>query len=215
MRKIFLALMCIASVAMFTACIGGNANKKTADGKTETEAKAEDIKESGFAVKYKTGYGTYIYTRKGSDKRLDNLDSDGRQSVYIETYIKGEGYTGYGYNDGAWNVGDISARQTVNNYYASGIQDLTKYFVAKGYSKTGTTKICGKECDVYSGQLTENLNIAAYDGFYKDKQGEIAVWNGITMRTKLDGKIISEVVALSFDIPNEAFGKTTEVTWIK
>lgn len=213
MKKVFLALMCMASVAMFTACIGGNTKKQATDGKTET--KIEKIRESGFAVKYTTNYGTYIYTCKGSDKRLDKFDSDREQSVYIETFIKGEGYTGYGYDDGAWDIGDISARQTVNNYYASGIQDLTKYFVAKGYSKTGTIKICGKECDVYSGQLTENLNIAAYNGFCKDKQGEIAVWNGITMRTKLDDKIISEVVALSFDIPNEAFGKTTEVTWIK
>lgn len=206
-------MMCLASVAMFTACGGGNANKKTTDGKAET--KTEEMKESGFAVKYTTDYGTCIYTRKGSDKRLDNFDSDGGQSVYIETFISGEGYTGYGYDDGAWDMGDITARQRVNNYYASEIQDLTKYFVEKGYSKTGTTKICGKECDVYSGQLTENLNIAAYHGFNKSKLGEIAIWNGITMQTKLNGKITSEVIALSFDIPSEAFGKTTEIKWIK
>ena len=206
--------MCMATVAMFTACSGGAANKKAADGKAET--KTEEMKESGFAVKYTVNGSTCIYTRKGSNKRLDLFGSTGEQSVYIETYIKGDGYTGYGYDDGSWNIGDISARQTVNNYYSSGIQDLTKYFTTKGYSKTGTTKICGKECDVYSGQLSEKLNIAVYDGFHnKDKQGEIAVWNGITMRTKLDGKITSEVVALSFDIPDEAFGKTTDITWIK
>ena len=214
MKMIFTAMMWLAAVTMFPACSGGNANKKTATGKAET--KIEKMKESGFAAKYSVDGGTCIYTRKGSDKRLDIFGSNGEQSVYIETYIKGEGYTGYGYDDGSWNIGDISARQTVNNYYSSDIQDLTRYFTAKGYSKTVTTQICGKECDVYSGQLTENLNIAVYDGFYnKDKQGEIAVWNGITMRTKLDGKTTSEVVALSFDIPDTAFGKTTEVTWIK
>ncbi|MDO5571117.1 MAG: hypothetical protein Q4F97_06585 [Bacteroidales bacterium] len=146
---------------------------------------------------------------------MDIFETDGEQSVYIETYIKGDGYTGYGYGDGSWSTGDIGARQSVNNFYADGIQDLTKYFTAKGYSKSGTTKICGKECDVYSGQLTENLNIAAYDGFREGKQGEIVVWNGITMRTKLDGKTTTEVVALSFDIPDEAFDKTTNITWIK
>lgn len=41
MKKTFLVLMCMASVAMFTACIGGNANKKTADGTTETKTEAK------------------------------------------------------------------------------------------------------------------------------------------------------------------------------
>lgn len=37
MKHTFLVLMCMASVAMFTACIGGNANRKTVDGKAETK----------------------------------------------------------------------------------------------------------------------------------------------------------------------------------
>lgn len=213
MKKLLLALMCITGVALFNVCFGGNTENQATDGKVET--KTEDMKTSGFAVKYQTGYGTYIYTRKGTDKRLDYFDSDGKHDIYIETYIRGEGYTGYGYTNGSWSMGDIQARQIVNNIYASGIQDLSKYYVAKGYSKTGTIKICDKECDVYSGQLTENLNIAAYDGFYQGKQGEIAVWNGITMRTKLEGTITTEVVALSFDIPEEAFEKNTDITWIQ
>lgn len=35
MKKIYLALMCMAAVTMFTAC-GGNANKKAVDGTTDT-----------------------------------------------------------------------------------------------------------------------------------------------------------------------------------
>jgi|GEM_PF-2249032 len=34
-------------------------------------------------------------------------------------------------------------------------------------------------------------------------------------RRKIGGKVKTEVVALSFDIPDEAFAKITEVTWIK
>lgn len=43
MKHTILALLCMAVVTMFTACIGGNANKKTADGKAKakTEEKAE------------------------------------------------------------------------------------------------------------------------------------------------------------------------------
>lgn len=46
MKKIYLALMCMAAVTMFTACGGGNSNKKTADGKAEakTEAKSDSKK---------------------------------------------------------------------------------------------------------------------------------------------------------------------------
>jgi len=70
---------------------------------------------------------------------------------------------------------------------------------------------------VYSGKLTEKLKVAAYGDLRAetDEEGEIVVWNGITMRTKIGEKVKTEVVALSFDIPDEAFTKTENITWIK
>jgi len=44
MKQIFTALMCMVAVAMFTAC-GGNANKKNADGTTETKSTVEVVSE--------------------------------------------------------------------------------------------------------------------------------------------------------------------------
>ena len=65
MKKIFLALMCMASVAMFTACGGGNVNKKTADEKAETKAEAKaglfDINDNQINAADENYYSTMKY----------------------------------------------------------------------------------------------------------------------------------------------------------
>ena len=222
MRKVFLALMCMASLVIMTACGGGNAKKdasgETAEVKKETKAsKSDDIKESGFAIKLQYDDAIAIYTRKGSNKRLDMVYDDGSHSIGIEARIPGEGYTGYAYDGETWTDESLAGRQEVNNFYAEYLQDLTRHFVNKGYAKTGSETICGKSCDVYSGKLTEKLKVAAYGSLRAktEEEGEIVVWNGITMRTKLSGKVMTEVIALSFNIPDEAFTKTAEITWVK
>lgn len=223
MKKTILTIMLIAAVVAMTACGGGNSNKKAADNTSETKketksgASLEEMKEAGYALKYKTGDGTdVIYTRKGSNSRLDLISSDDSHWIGIEAYIKGDGYTGYEYEYGEWRDDSYTGRQMANNYYYSSIQDLTKYFINNGYAKSGTVSICGKTCDVYAGQLTERLKVAVYDDFDSTQaQGEIAVWNGLTMRLTLNGKVRAELVAISNNVPDKAFTKTTEITWIK
>jgi len=222
MKKVFLSMVCMASLVMMTACGGGNAKKESSEGtaevKKEAKATLDDLKESGFAIKLKyDGDVIAVYTRKGSNKRLDMIYDDGSRKVGIEARIPGEGYTGYDFDGETWTDESYSGRQEVNNFYAEFLQDLTRHFANKGYAKTGSETICGKSCDVYSGKLTEKLKVAAYGDLRAetDEEGEIVVWNGITMRTKIGGKVKTEVVALSFDIPDEAFTKTENITWIK
>lgn len=222
MKKVFLAMMCMASLVIMTACGGGGAKKESSEGaaevKKEAKANLDDLKESGFAIKLKyDGNVIAVYTRKGNNKRLDMIYDDGSRKVGIEARIPGEGYTGYDYDGETWTDESLSGRQEVNNFYAEFLQDLTRHFVKNGYAKTGSETICGKSCDVYSGKLTEKLKVAAYGDLRAetDEEGEIVVWNGITMRTKIGGKVKTEVVALSFDIPDEAFTKTENITWIK
>lgn len=224
MKRVILSMVvCMASLVLMAACGGGgNAEKEssegTAEAKKEAAATLDDLKESGFAIKLKyDGDAFAVYTRKGDNKRLDMIYSDGSRRVGIEARVPGEGYTGYRYDGETWADESLYGRQEVNNFYAEYLQDLTKHFVNKGYAKRGSETICGKSCEVYSGKLTEKLKVAAYGDLRAetDEEGEIVVWNGITMRTKQGGKVITEVVALSFDIPDEAFTKSENITWIK
>ncbi|MBR4044847.1 MAG: hypothetical protein IKJ10_09455, partial [Bacteroidaceae bacterium] len=78
MKKVFLSMVCMASLVLMTACGGGGAKKEGSEGTTEVkkEAKAtlDDLKESGFAIKLKyDGDVIAVYTRKGSNKRLDMI----------------------------------------------------------------------------------------------------------------------------------------------
>ena len=223
MKRAFLSMVCMVSLVMMTACGGGGNAKKdgseeTAEVKKEAKATLDELKESGFAIKLKyEGDAIAVYTRKGSNKRLDMIYGDGSRSVGIEVRIPGEGYTGYDYDGEMWTDESYYGRQEVNNFYAEFLQDLTRHFTNKGYAKTGRETICGRSCDVYSGKLTEKLKVAAYGDLRAetDEEGEIVVWNGITMRTKIGGKVKTEVVAMSFNIPDEAFTKTENITWIK
>lgn len=47
MKKIFLMLICVASIAFIMACDGGNNSKQTAEGKAEAKAETKITKSSG------------------------------------------------------------------------------------------------------------------------------------------------------------------------
>ena len=45
--------------------------------------------------------------------------------------------------------------------------------------------------------------------------GEFCVWNGLTLRTKVNGKLQTECTAIVVGIPDDAFTNTNDITWIK
>ena len=55
MKKIYLALMCMASLAIFTACGGGNASKNNTEAPADGEAAQEQVAEQGKAFEDMNG----------------------------------------------------------------------------------------------------------------------------------------------------------------
>jgi len=195
---------------------GGGSNKSQGDGGT-AESAGKPIDESGYAIKYDNGGMTVIFTAAadGVRKRLDYIYDDGEHVVYIQDYIKGDGYTGYEYESGEWIDDSYRARQTVANAEYE-IKDLTKHYVAQGFTKQPDITVAGKKCEVYAGQHPEDMKIAGYSELnFGGRQEEIAVWNGLTLRLKSGDKVEREAKAITFTVPDAAFSKTTDVTWIK
>ena len=182
-----------------------------------------------------------IYTRKGSSTRLDVFYTDDEGNpiddhcVYIETKDADGKYTGYGYPDDegedAWTDDDYRARQTANNAFSM-IMDMSAHFLEHGYAAKGTATICGVTCNVYEGTYNRGTSkLAVYEELGRDgMHGSFATWNGFALRAKCDiwgydeekDKVIVtgeyttfECKAVKIGVPDTAFGKTLNVTWIK
>ena len=220
---------------------GGKDNGKTENVTPEQmKEKGFALKYNYFRESGKVDF-VAVYTRKGSSTRLDvtYMDDEGKPSdshyVYIET--KGtNGYTGYGWpgdeDEDAWTDDDYRARQTANNAFSM-ISDMSSHFLEHGYAEKGTTTICGRTCKVYEGTYNRGSSIlAVYEELGRDgKHGSFATWNGFALRAKCDKwgydeetdqRIVTgeyttfECIAIQIDnIPDAAFTKTVDVTWIK
>lgn len=130
MKKIFLALMCMASVAMFTACGGGNVNKKTADEKAETKAEAKaglfDINDNQINAADENYYSTMKYLQGDErDAMLTKIPTNIKKAVgtvkqgfcVIQPSGSGSGYL-------------FSVQLTVPNY--ADYKMLTDYYKSLG-----------------------------------------------------------------------------------
>lgn len=204
----------LAVTLVMVSCGGGNGNKQTVDGKKET--KSGLVTDGAFAIKYNSSETTIICTRSadGDKKRVDYIYSDGEHSISMEVYVKGSGYTGYQYENGQWEDDSYSARQRAANLFLE-IRDLSAGYVNHGFTQQADQTICGKKCQVYAGTHPKDMKVAGYSDLNLiGSHEEIAVWNGITMQLKYNDKVVLEAKAITFDVPDKAFTKTTDVTWI-
>jgi hypothetical protein len=110
-------------------------------------------------------------------------------------------------------MGNLSAEQSCNNFL-SGISDMSDGYLKAGLTEQGKRTIAGKECTVIGGTFSEHP-VYRYSGINKGVQVKIAVWNGLTMLLESDGRALLEAKAFTAKVPDEAFTKTTDVTWIK
>ncbi|MCL1909540.1 MAG: hypothetical protein FWG05_01235 [Kiritimatiellaeota bacterium] len=197
--------------------------------------------ESAFSIKYATDDGgTFIFTKNanGSQKRMDRIDSDGWHDVTVWDRNGGANKKGvvYVYEDGEWtdvpredadgnvSMHAIRCEQTLNNAYSE-VKDLTAYYTNEkiGFAKRAGQTVAGKSCDVYAGVYPDGMSLPRYSALYfKGSEEEIAVWNGLTMRLRYtrgaDSKTVTtplEAQAVTFSVPDSAFTKTLETSWIK
>jgi hypothetical protein len=209
-----ISVIALAIGLFAVSCSGGGSKQQGTAATPETKS----IDESGYAIKYDDDGATIIFTKSadGKRKRLDYIYSDGEKNISIQDYDnQKEGYLGYEYDGGKWNDDSYEARQTVGNAEYE-IKDLTKHYVQQGFTKQANITVAGKNCEVYAGEHPKDMKVAGYSELnYSGGQEEIAVWNGLTLRLKSDGKVRREATAITFDVPDAAFSKTIDVTWIK
>ena len=138
MKKVFIALMCMATVAMFTACGGGTANKKAADGKAETKTEKMsglfDINDSQINAADESYYSTLKYLQ--GDERtamLAKIPAGIKKAVgtirpglcSVQPSSKGSGYL-------------FSVQLTVPSY--ADYKTLTDYYKSLGGTITDEAK---------------------------------------------------------------------------
>lgn len=183
----------------------------------------DEMNTQGYAIKfaytaqYESNNATLIYSRKGKMYRWDSI---GKNSAYSYWYNRAT-ETASEYYDGSWEEAQYySCQQTVNNLFNEWINDCSGLLQNYGFSKTGTTTILGFPCDVWTGTYTKEgktFGAVAY-GLMTESEGntgEFCVWNGLTLRTKVNGKLQTECTAIVVGIPDDAFTNTNDITWIK
>lgn len=226
MKKLIVALLCIAGFSFIPSCdfIGGG-NSGGED--VPDDITLDEMNEKGYAIKItytsESGYddGYFVYTRKGKKYRWDAVT---KGSTYAYYYDRGT-ETGHEYykgsqEDGEWEDANYySTQQTVNNLFAEWVTDCSNLLSGYGFSKTGSTKILGKTCDVWSGTYSKEgkaFGAVAYGEMTREgNTGEFCVWNGLCLRTKVNDKVQTEATALVVNVPDSAFTETNDISWIK
>jgi hypothetical protein len=202
-----------------TACGGGSSKSggdATASGSIEANVKAFDISATAFSIKYETDYNTVVFTKdaSGNRKRLDYIASDGASRIYI---YDSKADIAREYDGQQWKetdrFGNLSVEQNCNNFYAS-IKDLSDGYLKAGLAKQADQTIAGQKCTVIGGTFTEQP-FYPYMDLRTGVPVKIAVWNGLTMLLENDGKTVLEAKAVTTDVPDEAFTKTAEISWVK
>ena len=222
MKRIVFSFMCLAVLSLGSAC-GNQSSQSQKDGDKKTDSKEltpEQMVEKGYALTYAfKDNDINIYANKGKYFRMDG-GTDPAHNVYI--FVKGMGDDRrddiYYEDEGVWETEKYRVEQTINGFYSSFIADSHELFCELGYSKTGTTTICGKECDVYSGTYTGEGMLAIYGaklGRKNAREGEFAVWNGFTLRVKYAGDVLYECTNIKIGLPDSAFDKSLDVSWAK
>jgi hypothetical protein len=214
---VMIAIIAIGIFAL-TSCGGGSkksSNDATASGSSETNVKAFDVSATAFSIKYEIDGKTVVFTKdaNGQRKRLDYIYSNGDKRIYMYDF---KADIARKYDGGEWKetdrMGNLSVEQNCNNFFAS-IKDLSDGYIKAGLTKQADQTIAGKKCTVIGGTFAKQP-FYPYMGLRENVPVKIAVWNGLTMLIENDGKTELEAKAVTTDVPDEAFNKTVEVTWI-
>jgi hypothetical protein len=203
---------------MMTSCGGGSSNKGAAQSgdSEQTGDKGQNLSETAFSIMYDNGGTTVVFTKDatGNRKRLDYIHEDGDKDIVMYDF---KADVAREYEDGQWKetdrMGNLSAEQSCNNFL-SGISVMSDGYLKAGLTGQGKRTIAGKECTVIGGTFSEHP-VYRYSGINRGEQVKIAVWNGLTMLLESNGRALLEAKAFTAKVPDEAFTKTTDVTWIK
>lgn len=172
-------------------------------------------------------YETEIYGGQGDYEGSEGGGSNEPTiglSYYI--YISGRdkagndfGYTYYGdqVNGGTWED-DEWAGNSINNERAEYTLD-PKYYEEVGFKKDGKITVLGKELDLYVGtkEMLKDFFWVGYDhiGSFDYSKLSFAYDGGIVMYMAKDDKVQLKAVAVTTTVPDVAFTKQVDVTWLK
>jgi hypothetical protein len=188
-------LTAILMIAM-TGC-SQNQNKGGDAGKNDSNGSGAFTVHEKVAVKIKTVDETIMYYTH--DTKSQKLRMDIPTGIVLVDYSKKEMWM---YFNGQWMNFPWNTNSVQEDYFEMNSEEG---IVEKGFKKTGTMTVLGKKCDVYSGKNPQTK--------VEMKQ---AMWQGIPMWVEDDGKVIYEVLAITFDVPSNFFEqKTIEHSWIK
>ena len=76
----------------------------------------------------------------------------------------------------------------------------------ENFSQLPNRTIMGRSCEVYT--------FTSVDPDKGVQEVTLALWNGVMMSLETDGIVSLEVQTITFDIPEDAFTRTMDITWI-
>lgn len=213
-------LMGLVCLTMAVACEGGK-SKPARDVRPHVEDRIgiDAMKSRGYAVKLKVEDSLIVvYSRKGRNVRLDKFSG---QDHTVLLFAPGGGQRNewvYAAGKG-WHKDEYRTEQNINNFFAEIITDQADVCLRHGYEPAGTVTVCDKLCAVYKGVFMADAGEkagAVRSPLMRDSvAGEFAVWNGLTLYLKCDGRVMSECLDVKVGVPDDAFTQTLDVTWME
>lgn len=176
------------------------------------------------SVKYRVSDGAMIFTfdNYGARARTDCVEickedeDDYVHAVIIENRITGTNWASVESTPGSWPYGyEIVEGQlwlNVPDWYLPLVSFFTTFTTPvlteeelaflEPYKQPNRMEIAGKSCVVYT--------FTADDG----REITVALWNGLRMLMKIDGVDLYLAQAITLDVPESAFTRTLNITWI-
>ena len=124
----------------------------------------------------------------------------------LETFPEYEEYESIG--DETWVKLPYDDQDTGDIYDPDGSPDTgdEAAWLAAGYRRQPDRIIAGRTCSVYT--LSQSAGEFTYETTY-------AFWNGLIMLFETMGVVAMEAQEVTLDVPEEAFTRTTNITWIQ
>lgn len=163
-----------------------------------------------------------VFAQKGENCRWDAFDDDYSYAVY---YADEKGWEYESLNMKAATTDEwkeITYQQAVDKVQANYndlVADASDVLKDYGFSMTGTTEIFGITCDVWSGTYTipsgkSPVHVYGAMTLTEGTKGEFCVWNGLTLRTTVNGKGQTECSGIVKNLPNKTFTNTRDLSWL-
>lgn len=223
------ALLFIAATLMLVCSCktGGEKTDGGATGAGEAKVSGNFNVEGDYYIKYANPNNSYtVVAQKGKFMRMDLVSVDDtwddagnpiKEERHYAWLSNAEGQFEYNSYEEVWEQKDYGPKNTIFNT-TSELKIANDKYTSCGFVKEGNVKVMGHNLDLFVGTGDMNKTWAGYEmlmGSSGDYKMTFATYGGILFYLTRDEEVHYEAVAASTKVPDAAFEKSLDLSWVK